>query len=95
MYGLIVSAFNFVLGFVFRALVIKFLVFTALFLIVSEFVPVVLNMLPGSTNLVELINQLPDSVWYFMNLFAVVTGIKIVISAFLTRFIIRRIPVIG
>lgn len=95
MYGLILSAFNFVLGFVFRTLVIKFMVFTALFLIVSEFVPVILNMLPDSTNLVELINQLPDSVWYFMNLFSVIAGLKIVITAFLTRFIIRRIPIIG
>lgn len=95
MYRLIVSAFNFLLGFVLRTLVIKFVVFSALFLIVSEFVPVILNLLPASSNLPGLINQLPDSVWYFMNLFAVITGLKIVISAFLTRFIIRRIPIIG
>ncbi|MEX9787225.1 DUF2523 family protein [Providencia rettgeri] len=95
MYRLIVSAFNFLLGFVLRTLVIKFVVFSALFLIVSEFVPVILNLLPSSSNLPDLINQLPDSVWYFMNLFAVITGLKIVISAFLTRFIIRRIPIIG
>lgn len=95
MYRLIVSAFNFLLGFVLRTLVIKFVVFSALFLVVSEFVPVILNLLPASSNLPDLINQLPDSVWYFMNLFAVITGLKIVISAFLTRFIIRRIPIIG
>ncbi|ENX5420922.1 MULTISPECIES: DUF2523 family protein [Morganellaceae] len=95
MYRLIVSAFNFLLGFVLRTLVIKFVVFSALFLIVSEFVPVILNLLPASSNLPDLINQLPNSVWYFMNLFAVITGLKIVISAFLTRFIIRRIPIIG
>lgn len=95
MYRLIVSAFNFLLGFVLRTLVIKFVVFSTLFLIVSEFVPVILNLLPASSNLPDLINQLPNSVWYFMNLFAVITGLKIVISAFLTRFIIRRIPIIG
>ncbi|HGJ5854343.1 DUF2523 family protein (plasmid) [Arsenophonus nasoniae] len=95
MYALIVSAFNFLLGFVFRTLTIKFIVFSALFLVVTEFVPVLLALLPTSTNLPELIGQLPDSVWYFMNLFAVITGIKIVISAYLTRFIVRRIPVIG
>ncbi|MEY0023036.1 DUF2523 family protein [Providencia rettgeri] len=95
MYRLIVSAFNFLLGFVLRTLVIKFVVFSALFLVVSEFVPVILNLLPASSNLPDLINQLPNSVWYFMNLFAVITGLKIVISAFLTRFIIRRIPIIG
>ncbi|WGM12390.1 DUF2523 family protein [Arsenophonus nasoniae] len=89
------SAFNFLLGFVFRTLTIKFIVFSALFLVVTEFVPVLLALLPTSTNLPELIGQLPDSVWYFMNLFAVITGIKIVISAYLTRFIVRRIPVIG
>ncbi|WP_032116491.1 DUF2523 family protein [Candidatus Arsenophonus nilaparvatae] len=95
MYALIVSAFNFLLGFVFRTLAIKFIVFSALFLVVTEFVPVLLALLPTSTNLPELIGQLPDSVWYFMNLFAVITGMKIVISAYLTRFIVRRIPVIG
>lgn len=95
MYGLIVSAFNFILGFIFKTLVIKFLVFTALFVIVSEFVPVILNMLPSTTNIVTLVNQLPDPVWYFMNLFSVITGLKIIISSLLTRFIIRRIPIVG
>lgn len=95
MYTLIISAFNFLFGFVLRTLVIKFVVFSSLFIIVSEFVPVILNLLPSSSNLPDLINQLPDSVWYFMNLFTVITGLKIVISSFLTRFIIRRIPIIG
>ena len=95
MYALIVSAFNFVLGFVLRTIVIKFIVFSALFLVVSEFVPVVSSLLPGSTDLVALVNQLPDSALYLMDLFSVFIGIKVVVSAYLTRFFIRRIPVIG
>ncbi|MEX0447815.1 DUF2523 family protein [Xenorhabdus sp. SGI246] len=95
MYKLIISALNFAMGFMLRAIIIKFAVFFALFYLVSEFVPVLLELLPGSTNIKELIISLPDSVWYFMNLFMVTTGIKVVISSYLTRFIIRRIPVIG
>ncbi|MDX7990801.1 DUF2523 family protein [Xenorhabdus littoralis] len=95
MYKLIVSALNFAMGFMLRAIVVKFVVFFALFYIVSEFVPVLLELLPDSTNIMALFSSLPDSVWYFINFFMVTTGIKIVVSSYLTRFIIRRIPVIG
>jgi hypothetical protein len=37
----------------------------------------------------------PSAAWYFLDLFAFSTGLPIIISAFLTRFLIRRLPVIG
>lgn len=39
--------------------------------------------------------QLPDSVVYFADVFAIPEGVGIVVSASILRFIIRRIPVIG
>jgi hypothetical protein len=36
-----------------------------------------------------------NSTWYFLDVFMVQTGIAMVVSAYTTRFIIRRIPVIG
>ncbi|WP_250116872.1 DUF2523 family protein [Pectobacterium quasiaquaticum] len=68
----------------------------ALFFVVQEFVPVLLSLINVSPlPLVELFSQLPDSAWFFLNLFQVPTGIALMVSAIVTRFIIRRIPIIG
>ncbi|OCG70670.1 DUF2523 domain-containing protein [Gilliamella sp. Occ3-1] len=78
-----------------RSVLVKFLIMFALFFVMSEFIPVLVKLLPSSTNLKDLFVLLPDSVWYFLNYFKVPTGITMVISALLTRFLIRRIPIIG
>ncbi|EIM1634179.1 DUF2523 domain-containing protein, partial [Salmonella enterica] len=56
---------------------------------------VLASLLPKSVDIAGLFSSLPDSVWYFVNLFMVTEGIKLMFSALLTRFIIRRIPLIG
>ncbi|MBN3062859.1 DUF2523 domain-containing protein [Pectobacterium quasiaquaticum] len=84
------------LGFLLRSVVVKFLIMFGLFFIVQEFVPVLLSLINVSPlPLVELFSQLPDSAWFFLNLFQVPTGISLMVSAIITRFIIRRIPIIG
>ncbi|WP_375790341.1 DUF2523 family protein [Escherichia coli] len=40
-------------------------------------------------------SNIPDSLKYFFSVFKVIDGTNIILSAFVTRFIIRRIPVIG
>ncbi|WP_420875212.1 DUF2523 family protein [Pseudomonas baetica] len=42
-----------------------------------------------------LFTAIPPSVWYFMNVFQIPNGIISVISAYLIRFFIRRLPFIG
>ncbi|EBB7891935.1 DUF2523 domain-containing protein [Salmonella enterica] len=93
MFGILVSAFNVALGFVLRTVVVKFILFFGLYL--QAFVPVLASLLPKSVDIARLFSSLPDSVWYFVNLFMVTEGIKLMFSALLTRFIIRRIPLIG
>lgn len=84
------------LGFLLRSVVMKFAVMFGLFFIVQEFVPVLLSLINVSPlPLVELFSQLPDAAWFFLNLFQVPTGIALMVSAIITRFIIRRIPLIG
>lgn len=39
--------------------------------------------------------SLPDSVMYFLGLFQVHYGIGLVVGAYVLRFILRRIPLIG
>ncbi|MEQ9857056.1 DUF2523 family protein [Pectobacterium versatile] len=90
------SALYVALGFLLRSVVMKFAVMFGLFFIVQEFVPVLLSLINVSPlPLVELFSQLPDSAWFFLNLFQVPTGMALMISAIVTRFIIRRIPLIG
>lgn len=43
----------------------------------------------------ELFTNISPSVWYFMNLFQIPFGISVVTSAYLLRFLVRRIPFIG
>lgn len=95
MFGILVSAFNVALGFVLRTVVVKFILFFGLYFVVQAFVPVLASLLPKFVDIAGLFSSLPDSVWYFMNLFMVAEGTKLMFSALLTRFIIRRIPLIG
>ncbi|UMO89587.1 DUF2523 domain-containing protein [Pectobacterium sp. PL64] len=84
------------ISFIFRSVVMKFVVMFGLFFIVQEFFPILLSLVNVSPlPLIELFGQLPDSVWYFLNLFQVPTGIAMMVSAIIARFIIRRIPLIG
>jgi len=95
MFGILASAFNVVLGFVFRSLIIKFVVFFGLFYIVTEFISVIGGLLPNSTSLTGALGGIPSGVWYFLDLFNVTLGIPLLLSAWVTRFTVRRIPVIG
>lgn len=95
MFGILLSALNVVLGFVVRSVLVKFVTFFALFFITTEFVAVIANILPNGNALGNTLGGIPSGVWYFLDLFNVTAGIPLLLSAWVTRFIIRRIPVIG
>lgn len=97
MFGILLSALNSVLGFILRSVIVKFATFFALFFITTEFVGVLVSIgiLPKASALSSALGGVPASVWYFLELFNVSTGIPLILSAYATRFIIRRIPVIG
>lgn len=97
MYGILLSALNVVLGFVLRSIVVKFAVFFALFFITTEFVQVLVSsgLLPSASSLNGALGGIPSGVWYFLDLFNFSMGFSALLSAWVTRFIIRRIPVIG
>lgn len=89
------SFFISVITWVFRSILVKFLIMFALFFVVSEFIPVLIKLLPTDTNIKNLFDLLPEQMWYFLNYFKIPTGVTLIISAMLTRFLIRRIPIIG
>ncbi|WP_312777391.1 DUF2523 family protein, partial [Escherichia coli] len=91
MFGIMTSVLYGVLGFLLRSVIVKFTVFFALYFIVQEFVPLILDMVNRQLPLLALISSIPDSLKYFFSVFKVIDGINIILSAFVTRFIIRRI----
>lgn len=97
MFGILVSAFNLILGFLIRSVLVKFVFFFALFFITTGFISVLLNsgLLPSGASLTQALSALSPATGYFFDLFALGTGISMIVSAHVTRFIIRRIPLIG
>jgi|APLak6261699311_1056244.scaffolds.fasta_scaffold00469_4 hypothetical protein len=97
MFGILTSAFNVVLGFVFRSIIVKFVLFFGLFFITTEFIQVLVSsgLLPTASSLNGVFGGIPAGVWYFLDLFNFSMGFSTGLAAFVTRFIIRRIPVIG
>lgn len=97
MFAILLSAFNAILGWLVRSVLVKFVVFFALFFVVEGFVSVLAGsgLLPSADGLRAAFAGIPSGVWYFLDLFAVGAGIKMVLAAYLARFIIRRIPLIG
>lgn len=97
LFAILGSAANVLLGWVFRSLIVKFVIFFALWFVTTELVGVLVNhaLLPNSQALSGAFSGIPASVWYFLDIFALPAGLPMLISAAVTRFIIRRIPVIG
>jgi len=43
----------------------------------------------------QALDGIPDSVWYFMNMFEIHYGLGVIFAAYGIRFFIRRLPVVG
>ncbi len=81
-----------------RGVFVKIIVMAAIFWAVSELTPWLMSHLTpwlGSASLDAAFGSLPSSVWFFLDFMALDYGVPLVISAYVTRFLIRRIPVIG
>lgn len=95
MFGILLSAFNTILGFVFRQVVVKFVVLFAIFFVIQAFVGVLASFLPNPADLSGALGSISSGMWWFMDLFAFSQGAAIVVTATVYRFLIRRIPLIG
>lgn len=86
------------LRFIFVKTVPKFFLFFGLFYLVFEFTPVLISIVGGDALILRingLFSSIPGEVAYFLSFFQIAYGAKVVISAYITRFIIRRIPLMG
>lgn len=95
MYGLLISAYNTILAWLLRSVLIKFVVYFALFFVTTEFISYVTQFLPDGSSLTQAFGGLTSDVWWFLDLFQVPFGVSATLSAYVTRFAIRRLPVIG
>ena len=89
--------FTKVLSWLFSAVVLKFLIFGIVFLSITEVLPLIITFLmpEQSTNIGSLLSNVPSEVAYFLSFFKVDVGVKLMLSAYLARFIVRRIPFLG
>jgi len=81
-----------------KGMAVKFSAVAAVYAVVAVIVPLAVKFLSGfidSSNLSNAFSALPPGVWYFLDLFRLDFGLPIVIAAFVARFLIRRLPVIG
>ena len=95
MYAILFSAFNAALTFVVRSVIAKFFVFFALFFVTTEFLAVLVERLPNGQAMSGALAGIPPGMWYFLDLVHFDIGLPAILSAWVLRFMIRRIPVIG
>lgn len=94
LFAILMSALWSALAWVFQQALIKFVIMTAIYLVVTALVPLIAQQLlpSGDGGLGNALSGMPAGVWYFLDLFQVTTGLPIMLSGLVTRFIVRRIP---
>jgi len=86
------------LGWIYRTIIVKFVIFTAVFALVIFLVPFAVGYLSNfisTTAFTSAFSGLPAGIWYFCDLFRLDYGVPLLIAAYVSRFLIRRLPVIG
>lgn len=95
MFGILVSALNVALGFIFKQVIIKFCVLFALYFVIQAMVSVLAGFLPDPAGMNGALSSIASGTWWFLDLVGFSTGASMVMSAMAYRFLIRRLPVIG
>lgn len=105
MYGILVSALFSAMGWIFRQVVIKFIIVMAIYVAIAALVNNLAEFLGGSARCCTLsfnpaglsnaLAWLPSGIWFWLDLFSFTQGACLVFTAYVYRFLIRRIPFIG
>ena len=86
-----------VLAFLYKKTSLTFLIVTSIYVVIEFLTPVVLR-LAGSyfdTDVPSIVNSIPANVYWFVAAFKIDYGVKVLLAAIATRFLIRRLPFIG
>jgi uncharacterized membrane protein len=97
MFAILVSALNVGLAFVLRSVIGRLFAYFVLYFITTEFVAVLQSagVFPTASALSGAFGGVSSGLWYFLDLCGFSVGAPAIVSAYVMRFIIRRIPVIG
>ncbi|CAN0639941.1 DUF2523 family protein [Burkholderia cepacia] len=97
MFGILLSAGNALLAFVLRSVIAKFFLYFALYFFVTEAVAFLQaqGVFPTAASLSGAFGSIGADAWYFLDLFGFSSGAPLIVTAYVTRFVIRRLPVIG
>lgn len=100
MWPLLIAWMNTGLAWVFRAVVIKFVLFTAIMLLLVPLMELLVGFFTnnGSNpigNLGHIFGTLPLDVSWFMSVLRLDVGIPLLLGAYVTAFFIRRLPIVG
>lgn len=95
MFGILMSSIWTALSWLVRVVVVKAVVFMALYAVVALLVSYLASMIPAATALSSALSGIPGDLWYFLDYMGFSVGAPLVVSAYATRFLIRRMPLIG
>lgn len=86
------------INFLLRTGIIKFVILTGVFAVLAIVIPMAINLVApfvGAQSLTNAFNGLSGGVWFFLDFTALDYGLPLLLSAYIARFLIRRLPVIG
>lgn len=95
MFGIVLSALNAALGFVFRGVIVKFLIMFAAWWLAVELIGALVAFVPSTAAIASAMGQFPPLLWFMLDLMRVDIGIPLVLAAMSTKFLIRRLPFVG
>lgn len=85
-------------GWLVRGAVVKASTFTAVLAVLGFFVPMAVGFITpflGVGNLSAVFGAVSPGIWFFLDFFRIDIGVPLLLSALVTRFLIRRLPFIG
>lgn len=97
MHAILVSALNGALAFVLRTVVFKALLFSVLLVVVTQFVPALLDLLPFNPveSIRESLQGSGDAILWGFALLKLDVGLPLMLGAQVAAFAIRRLPLVG
>lgn len=85
-----------VLLFIFTLKIIRFFIFGAILLSADKIVLTLINIfVPELKDLCSLYSNIPEQVGFFLQFFEIPLALKSILSGYLMRFAIRRLPFVG
>lgn len=92
------SIFAPLISWIFRSVIMKFIILTAVFAVMALVVPMAIDLITpflGASSLTSAFSGLPSGAWWVLDNMALDYGLPLMISAVIARFLIRRLPFIG